>query len=174
MPGIGYSLPTSADQSIYEEASNADNGAEQVLESVAPPDEEDTGIDINADLRAAAEGIVRVRVEQAPALSKEELDAAAYIAYVYRRILSRRRGIAKKGAAADRNRSYLLYSEGPFVSGLKGRYRKLYLGALPLIWVCLESMLKNVTGSKRAVRSRMLAVEHTKYDELLAKVNRIM
>lgn len=167
-------MPTSADQSVYEEASNVDNGAEQVLESVAPPDEEDTGIDINADLRAAAEGIVRVRVEQAPTLSKEELEAAAYIAYVYRRILSRRRGIAKKGAAADRNRSYLLYSEGPFVSGLEGRYRKLYLGALPLVWVSLESMVKNVASSKKTARLHMRTAEHTKYEELVAKVNRIM
>ncbi|KAI0809044.1 hypothetical protein BC629DRAFT_1437282 [Irpex lacteus] len=167
-----FSMNSQPTAQLYEQDDNQDDN-EQPSDFVALPDQEDTGIDHNADLGAVADEIDRERIEHIT-LTEDKLIAARYLAAVFRRTLRRKQDSTNEGAEGHRYRSYIFYSEGPHAQRLTGIYRTLYFGALPLVWVCLKAVGDHVAHSKKKVRLRLREVQHTEYEKMLDKINGII
>lgn len=98
-------------------------------------------------------------------LSEARKHAARVIIYAYRRFVSRRRGVGRSGLSAKLDRLFCSCLEEAQRIGWNSRepYRKVYLGALPPILLCLEEARKITFAAKADVK------EHSKDVELLER-----
>ncbi|KAI0089815.1 hypothetical protein BDY19DRAFT_86920 [Irpex rosettiformis] len=139
---------------------------------LAPPAEEDSGIDHAIDLEAAARAADQERVEQVAELpTEEELQAAAFIASLYRRKLAYRHSTPKKGREAELERHFKQYREHPYGQRTDLRYKALFLGFLPLLSFCLQTYNAEVTASKKKAMVRMKIVPHHEYESVVAQID---
>lgn len=167
-------LPQPETDTVDQDAIDA--AEERELGLSAPPDEEDSGIDHGVDLEAAAQAVDEGREEQTVVPpSAEEITAATFLARAYRRRLSRRKGVPKKGMEAERNRWYLAFRDSSLAHSLTRRdYELLYRGPLPHVLVCLDVMNGHVLASKKKARMRRDLVLHSEYESIMAQIDRAM
>ena len=133
-------------------------------------EEEDAGIDHNIDLDAAARSVDAARVEQTVAPpSPEEIAAAKCIASMYRRWLSRRHGVPKKGLPAARFRWFVTCQD---LSRDMGKpYRLLFLGPFPHALVCLEKLSAYAINAKKKAHLRLHVAPQDVYEKVKAEVD---
>lgn len=136
----------------------------------AAQEEGDAGIDHNIDLDAAARSVDAARVEQAVAPpSPEEIAAAKCIASMYRRLLSRRHGVPKKGLPAARFRWFIACQD---LSEDMGRsYRLLFLGPCAHALVCLEKLNAYAINTKKKAHLRLRVAPQDVYEKVKAEVD---
>lgn len=160
---------------VEQKPEGADDEDEDMANDLAPPAEEDSGIDHAIDLEAAARAADLERVEQVVELpTDEELTAAATITRLYRRKLSYRQITPKKGYAAELERYYKMYREQPFERWINLRYRALFLGFLPLLLCCLETYKSQIIASKKKAMVRIEIAPHHEYESVMAQINSAM
>ncbi|KAI0089831.1 hypothetical protein BDY19DRAFT_992789 [Irpex rosettiformis] len=125
------------------------------------------------DITELTESETGVHHEQhgAAGLTPEEIQIATRLALAYRSRLSHRQSAREKGQA-EYNRIYQSYRESPMIEGMPRRYRLLFLGPLPLAFLCLRTMATHVANSKAQARARMSLVSHSEYERVGAQINR--
>ncbi|GJE94213.1 hypothetical protein PsYK624_103810 [Phanerochaete sordida] len=132
--------------------------------------EEDAGIDHTIDLDAAARTVDAAHIEQVAAPpSEEEIAAAKCFASTYRRLLSRRQGVPKKGLPAARARWFLTCQE--LSQKLSRSYRVLYLGPLPHALVCVEKINAYAINNKKTAHLRTQLAGQDAYEKVMAEVD---
>lgn len=161
--------------SAHEAERPLDAAEEMELGMAAPPDEEDAGLDHLVDLEAAVQAVDEGREEQtAVPPTTEEIAAARYLANLYHRRLSHRRGYPKKGLGADRNRYFLACMDAAAARKTKKPYGLLYLGPLPHVLVCLDTINSHVLASKKKAMLKRDLVPHSKYEVVMAQIDHAM
>ncbi|KAK0478174.1 hypothetical protein IW261DRAFT_1482258 [Armillaria novae-zelandiae] len=102
-----------------------------------------------------------------PEPSEQEITAAIHIQRVYRRVLSRRRGIAKSGIAGLHAQIYSSCTKEVSRLGDSPRlYLRLFLGPLPHILVCLETVRADSLSHKRNTKDRLKGCNPDEIDAL--------
>lgn len=147
--------------------------AEELEEDDEPssPEDEDTLLDHNVDLEAAARSAAHV-YEPPAAHTEEEIASARLIARAYKYSLARRRGAPKKGLAEARARWYNNCRQRS--QDLHSSYRRLYLGPLPHALVCLEDVVDYAGKAKKSARERLRTVQHEEYERVNEELGRAM
>ncbi|KAK0506408.1 hypothetical protein EDD18DRAFT_1455735 [Armillaria luteobubalina] len=111
-----------------------------------------------------------------PEPSEQENTAAIHIQRVYRRVLSRRRGIAKSGIAGLHAQIYSSCTkEVSRLGNNPGLYLRLFLGPLPHILVCLETVRADSLNHKKNTKDRLKGCspdEISALDDLLTQTNK--
>ncbi len=116
---------------------------------------------------AVAADAIPVQDMTAPDATEREIAAAALIQRVYRKILGRRRGVAKRGKAGLHAQLYTSCIGA--VSRLgdnPGLYLRLFLGPLPHILVCLETVRADTLSHKNETKVRLKKCSPNEYDTL--------
>ncbi|KAK0444957.1 uncharacterized protein EV420DRAFT_1721599 [Desarmillaria tabescens] len=111
-----------------------------------------------------------------PEPSEQEIDAAIQIQRAYRRVLSRRRGVAKSGIAGLHAQIYASCAkEVTRLGDNSGLYLRLFLGPLPHILVCLETVRIDSLNYKKKTKERLKECspdEMDALDDLLTQTNK--
>ncbi|PBK77543.1 hypothetical protein ARMSODRAFT_949477 [Armillaria solidipes] len=111
-----------------------------------------------------------------PEPSEQETTAATHIQRVYRRVLSRRRGIAKSGIAGLHAQIYSSCTkEVSRLGDNPGLYLRFFLGPLPHILVCLETVRADSLSHKKKTKDSLKGCspdEIDALDDLLTQTNR--
>ncbi|KAK0245294.1 hypothetical protein EDD85DRAFT_13428 [Armillaria nabsnona] len=100
--------------------------------------------------------------------TEKEIAAASLIQRVYRKILRRRRRVAaKRGKAALHAEIYASCTkEISRLGDNPGRYLYLFLGLLPHILVCLETVRIDTLSQRKETQDKLKACSHSEYDVL--------
>lgn len=100
--------------------------------------------------------------------SEAQKHAANAILYAYRRLVSRRRGVGLGQLPVGLDRIFTsCLEEARCIHWPSGHiYRKLYLGALPTILLCLKKVLEVIAAAKSEVKERSKVAEHLELEEL--------
>jgi len=99
--------------------------------------------------------------------SDEEIRAAQLIQTSYRRVLSRRKGVAKAGLAASRVAIYeTCCAEALKMDWPRRCYRLLFLGPLVHALLCLEVIHADVSSQKKDVKKRMVVARYQELADL--------
>ncbi len=102
-----------------------------------------------------------------PEPSEQEITAAIHIQRVYRRVLSRRRGIAKSGIAGLHAQIYSSCTkEVSRLGDNPGLYLRLFLGPLPHILVCLETVRADSLNHKKKTKDGLKGCSPDEIDAL--------
>ncbi|KAK0207963.1 hypothetical protein DFS33DRAFT_1379513 [Desarmillaria ectypa] len=111
-----------------------------------------------------------------PEPSEQEISAAIRIQRVYRRILSRRQGVAKSGIAGLHAQIYASCTkEVTRLGDNPGLYLCLFLGPLPHMLVCLETVRVDSLNHKKKTKERLKGCspdEIDALDDLLTQTNK--
>ncbi|SJL03091.1 uncharacterized protein ARMOST_06437 [Armillaria ostoyae] len=103
----------------------------------------------------------------APEPTEREIAAASLIQRVYRKVLRRRRVTAKRGKAALHAEIYASCTkEVSWLGDNPGRYLYLFLGPLPHILVCLETVRIDTLSQRKKTQDKLQACSHNEYDVL--------
>ncbi|KAK0207928.1 hypothetical protein DFS33DRAFT_393620 [Desarmillaria ectypa] len=111
-----------------------------------------------------------------PGPTEKEIAAASLIQRVYRKILRHRRGVAKRGMAGLHAQIYASCTEE--VSRLgdnPGLYPRLFLGPLPHILVCLQTVCIDTLNHKTKTKDRLKKCKPNEYNalgDLLTQTNK--
>ncbi|KAI0089819.1 hypothetical protein BDY19DRAFT_1047690 [Irpex rosettiformis] len=100
----------------------------------------------------------------------EEIRVATRLARVYRIKVADRQSSQEKGTTAEYNRIYQSYLESPMVEGMPRRYKLLFLGPLPLSFLCLRTMATIVAEKKAKAKDRMSVGSHSGYERVSAQI----
>ncbi|SJL05199.1 uncharacterized protein ARMOST_08565 [Armillaria ostoyae] len=157
------------------EEPDGDNGgeAEEVEDSQEVVEE---AVEETAGEDGVAVDAIPVQEMTAPEATEREIAAASLIQRVYRKVLGRRRGVAKKGKAGLHAQIYTScigavshFGDNP------GLYLRLFLGPLPHILVCLETVRADTLGHKNETKARLKKCSPNEYgtlDDLLTQTNK--
>jgi hypothetical protein len=98
--------------------------------------------------------------------SDEDIQAARLIQSAYRRVLSRRNGMAKAGLAASRAAIYeTCFAEACKMDWPRKHYRLLFLGPLVHALLCLDAMQADVASQKKDAKKRMRAAVYQELED---------
>ncbi|KAG7450801.1 uncharacterized protein BT62DRAFT_928080 [Guyanagaster necrorhizus] len=128
----------------------------------APDESEDT-----IDATDGTVGVIPIQDMKRPDPSEQEITAATQIQRVYRRVLSRRRGVAKGGRAGLHAQLYASCTkEVSRLGDTPGLYLRLFLGPLPHILVCLEIVRVDSLNHKKRTKERLKGCNPDEMDAL--------
>jgi hypothetical protein len=102
-------------------------------------------------------------------LTEQEIHAATVILRAYRSAIYRRQGRPKAGLPKARARLYALYwEEARNIQWRNGGsyYRKLFLGPLPHLLLCVQEIGKHAKLDKDRVKKKTLIAKGDELDEL--------
>jgi hypothetical protein len=102
-------------------------------------------------------------------LTEQEIHAATVVLRAYRSAISRRQGRPKASLPAARARLYALYQEEARNIQWRNRgsyYRKLFLGPLPHLLLCVQEIGKYAKLAKERVKKKTLTARGDELDEL--------
>jgi hypothetical protein len=100
--------------------------------------------------------------------SESQKSAASLILHAYRRFVIRRRGVSLSGLLAELDRHFsLCLEEAQHIKWpSKHTYRKVYLGALPHMLLCLGEAHKCAMSAKNEAKERFKVAQHLELDEI--------
>jgi len=99
--------------------------------------------------------------------SENHKNAARVLLRAYRRCVSRRRGVIKPQSSAELARYFTLCLKEEHTKWPLGHiYRKVYLGALPHILLCLEEVHSIKYSEKTEAKERMKVAKHLELEQL--------
>jgi hypothetical protein len=170
VPGI-HDRPAPMESSVdIAPAAMGDTGAHEPVDQLeelgqGELDEEEFKFEPSADT-GDTEALARsdARAQEIVPPSEQELKAASVILSVYRRT---RRGVSQDGLAAVRAMHFKAYTiqakemEWPY-----RYYRLLFLGPIPHLLVCLDTVLAHIRSSKNKLKKRLLVAQHEELEEL--------
>lgn len=110
---------------------------------------------------------IPIRDMTAPEPTEREIVATSLIQRAYRKALRRRRVAAKRGKAALHAEIYASCTkEVSRLGDNPGRYLYLFLGPLPHILVCLETVRIDTLSQRKKTQDKLKACSHNEYDAL--------
>ncbi|KAK0456957.1 hypothetical protein EV421DRAFT_103155 [Armillaria borealis] len=125
---------------------------------------------------AVAADAIPVQEMTAPDATEREIAAASLFQRVYRKVLRHRRGIAKRGTAGLHAQIYAACTkEVSQLGDNPGLYLRLFLGPLPHILVCLETVHIDILSQKKKTKDRLKKCSPNEYDtldDLLTQTNK--
>ncbi|SJL05217.1 uncharacterized protein ARMOST_08583 [Armillaria ostoyae] len=126
---------------------------------------------------AAATDAIPTQEMTAPEPTEREIAAASLIQRVYKKVLRHRRGVAKRGTGGLHAQIYASCTkEVSRLGDNPGLYLRLFLGPLPHILVCLETVRVDALSQKKKTKDRLKDCSHNEYDavdDLLTQTNKV-
>ncbi|PBL01521.1 hypothetical protein ARMGADRAFT_984178 [Armillaria gallica] len=126
---------------------------------------------------AAATDAIPTQEMTVPEPTEREIAAASLIQQVYKKVLRHRRGVAKRGTGGLHAQIYASCTkEVSRLGDNPGLYLRLFLGPLPHILVCLETVRIDALNQKKKTKDRLKDCSHNEYnavDDLLTQTNKV-
>ncbi|PBK59143.1 hypothetical protein ARMSODRAFT_1027641 [Armillaria solidipes] len=114
----------------------------------------------------------------APEPTDKEIVSASLIQRVYKKVLRHRRGVAKRGTGGLHAQIYSSCTkEVSRLGDNPGLYLRLFLGPLPHILVCLETVRIDALSQRKKTKDRLKDCSHNEYnavDDLLTQTNKVI
>ncbi|KAK0506583.1 hypothetical protein EDD18DRAFT_36674 [Armillaria luteobubalina] len=131
-----------------------------------------------ADEDAVAADAIPMQEMTAPEPTDREIAAASLIQRVYKKLLRHRRGVAKRGREGLHAQIYASCTkEVSRLGDNPGLYLRLFLGPLPHILVCLETVRIDTISQKKKTKDRLKGCSHNEInalDDLLTQTNKVI
>ncbi|KAF8222237.1 hypothetical protein L208DRAFT_1381918 [Tricholoma matsutake] len=107
--------------------------------------------------------------------SEEKIHATRVLQMAYRKVLNRRRKAKKTVAALSRTSFFeACFAEASRMDWPHGEYyRKLFLGPLPHVLVCLSGVYSYLVGAKHEVKERFKLAAHQELDDVTKKMTKL-
>jgi len=98
---------------------------------------------------------------------QEEIQAVSIIQRAYRRWLSRRRAVSKQGLSSLRSHFFTLcLKESHEIVWTKSTYKRIFLGPLPHVLLCLNIAHENAQLEKTRIKKGLRDADHEHLEEL--------
>ncbi|KAK0232752.1 hypothetical protein IW262DRAFT_1259998, partial [Armillaria fumosa] len=127
---------------------------------------------------AVAADAIPAQEMTAPEPTDREIAAASLIQRVYKKLLRHRRGVAKRGREGLHAQIYASCTKEVSRLGENpGLYLRLFLGPLPHILVCLETVRIDAFSQRKKTKDRLKDCSHNEFDavdDLLTQTNKVI